>query len=344
MIPGAGWISLGPGYRRWYDQDRAFLDTAASLSWHGYRVAQARFEMPRLARRRLTLGAEVRWQDFMQVDFFGEGPDSFETAVSEYRLRSGDVVGYASVRPSRQVAVDLSVGWLQPDVLPPGGFFKSGRPDARDAFPENVVFGLADQPPFVHAEAAVRMDTRDFEGHPTRGGLLRGAIANYSDRDSGLFTFRRYELEGAQFVPLAQSRIVLALHGWLVASDPGEGHLVPFYLQPTLGGHDSLRSYENYRFMDRNALLVNAEARIAMMTHLDAAVFVDAGNVARQVGDLDLDKRSYGVGLRLHSRQDTFARVDMATGDEGWRFLFRLTEPFTLSRLTRRAANIPFVP
>ena len=81
-----------------------------------------------------------------------------------------------------------------------------------------------------------------------------------------------------------------------------------------------------------------------MMTHVDAALFWDAGNVAPRVGDLNLDKRSWGAGLRLHTRRQTYARFDMARGDEGLRFAFRLTDPLHLSRLTRRTAPVPFVP
>jgi hypothetical protein len=54
MIPGAG-ISGGLGYRRWYAHDRAFVDASAQGSWRGYTTAQARFELPRLARSRLLV-------------------------------------------------------------------------------------------------------------------------------------------------------------------------------------------------------------------------------------------------------------------------------------------------
>ena len=64
----------------------------------------------------------------------------------------------------------------------------------------------------------------------------------------------------------------------------------------------------------------------------------------RSVADLNLDKRSYGAGLRLHSRESTFARVDIAHGAEGWRFMLRLSDPLQLKRLTRRTAPVPFVP
>jgi outer membrane protein assembly factor BamA len=119
---------------------------------------------------------------------------------------------------------------------------------------------------------------------------------------------------------------------------------VPFYLQPSLGGHNTLRGYTDYRFHDRNLLVVNVEARFAVFTHVDAAVFADAGNVAARVSELNLDKRSYGVGWRLHSRESTFARLDLAHGAEGWNVLVRLSDPLHLARFTRRLAPAPFVP
>src|SRR5262245_20161710 len=49
MIPGAGWISGGEGYRRWYAKDRAFIEGSGEISWRGYTAAHGRFELPRLA-------------------------------------------------------------------------------------------------------------------------------------------------------------------------------------------------------------------------------------------------------------------------------------------------------
>jgi hypothetical protein len=330
MIPGAGWISAGPGYRHWYDEDRVFVDASAAISWRGYKAAQARFELPRLARSRLAIGSQFRWQDFTQVNFYGKGPDTLESTRSEYRLRSTNLVGYATLRPVERVGITAQVGWL--------------KPGTRGTMPAGLVFAEPNHPAFVHSDVSVTADTRDFPGHPTRGGLFRAAVADYSDRDAGVFSFRRYETEAAHFTPLAKSRVVVAVHGWLAASDTGEGRFVPFYLQPSLGGHNTLRSFAEYRFHDRHLLVFNAEARIAMMTHVDAAAFVDAGNVAARLGDLNLDKRSYGAGLRLHSRRRTFARLDVARGGEGWQLLFRLTDPLNLARLSRRTAPVPFVP
>ena len=343
MIPGAGWLSAGPGYRHWSDNGGMLLDASAAISWHGYKIAQARVEFPQLLRSRLLVGSQIRWQDYPQVTYFGKGPASSKSNRSDYGFQSSNIVGYATFRPVQWFGIGANVGWLKPSIESHGGFFRRDNPDTRLLFPGDPVFSVDDEPAFIHAEASLTADTRDFAGRPTRGGLYRVAATDFSDRDTGLFSFRRYEAEAAQFVPFAGSRFVVALHGWLVGSDVGEGQSVPFYLQPALGGHNSLRGYADYRFHDRNMLLVTGELRAAMMTHVDAAVFFDAGNVAGRVGDLDLAKRSYGAGLRLHSRRMTFARVDVGRSDEGWRFLLRLDDPLNLARLARRTAPAPFV-
>jgi hypothetical protein len=46
MIPGAGWVSVGPGWRQWYGKDTMLLDGSAAISWNGYKRAQARVELP----------------------------------------------------------------------------------------------------------------------------------------------------------------------------------------------------------------------------------------------------------------------------------------------------------
>jgi hypothetical protein len=345
MPSGAGWISLGPGYRYWLLKDQALVEGSAAVSWRLYKMVQGRFELPTLARSRVAIGLQGRWQDLTQVTYFGDGPDTPETARSEYRLKSLNVIGYTAVRPTRWLAIGGRLGWIaEPSILPPAGKFQRGNPDAAEVFPADAVYSIATQPSFAHRELSVTVDTRDHRSHPLSGGVYRAAWAAYRDQDLSRFSFDRLEAEGAHFLPIANGRVVFALHGWTVASDAAAGHTIPFYLLPSLGGANTLRAYADYRFHDRNMVVTNAEARIAVFTHMDTALFVDAGNVAVRFTDLNLDKRAYGFGFRFHSRTSTFGRIDLATGEDGWRFLFRLNDPLHLSRLSRRTAAIPFVP
>jgi hypothetical protein len=74
MIPGAGWLSLGPGYRRWFGKDTMLVDGSAAYSWNHYKAAQARILLPKFANSRLALGTQVRWVDYRAIDYFPEKP------------------------------------------------------------------------------------------------------------------------------------------------------------------------------------------------------------------------------------------------------------------------------
>jgi surface antigen Omp85-like protein len=349
MITGSGWVSLGPGYRHHVLDGKAFFDASAAVSWHAYKMGQGRFETTDLANKHFIAGGQVMWQDQTQVNYFGTGSDSFEDDQTQYRIRDTDFIGYATYLPlrdaTRSLAFSGEVGYLhRPAILSPAGTFKPDVPETTIFFPTDPGVGLSFQPSYVHSEWSVFSDTRDHRGHPTEGHLYRGAVSTFADQSTDTFTFRQWEAEGLQFVQVRSPNWILAFHGWVVGSDVGNLHEVPFYMLPSLGGNNTLRGYSNYRFHDRNLALAQAESRWAIYKHVDAAVFFDAGSVARDFGDLDLDKTDWGVGLRLHTDTTTFARVDVAHGQEGWHFLFRTSDPLRLSRLSRRVAAVPFVP
>jgi hypothetical protein len=345
MVTGAGWISAGVGYRHPMLNDRALVDLSTGISWRAYKMAQARFELTSLAGGRVAVGTQFRWQDLPQITYFGNGANSLESNRSEYRLKSINQVGYVTFRPRAGLALDGRVGWLSgPELGRPAGAFLRGNPSTDEVFPGEPAFQLAEQPDYLYGETALTADTRDEPGYPTRGGIYRASWTRYSDRDAGRFSFQRWEAEASHFVPLANRNLVVALHGWLVGTSPESGHDVPFYLMPSLGGNNTLRGYSDYRFHDRYLGLVNAEARVAIFEHVDAVGFVDAGNVAARWSELDLDRRSYGVGVRVHGRDATYARLEFARSAEGWHVVFRMNDPFGYSRLRKRSAQAPFAP
>jgi hypothetical protein len=344
MITGSGWVSVGPGYRRYFGKDDlTMFDASAAMSWHLYKMGQARLERQQLAGGHLTIGSQVMWQDNTQVNYFGIGPDVSDDDRSQYQMQSTDVVGYATVTTKEWLSINGELGWLgRPKLMNPGGTFKPSVPSTLDAFPDDPAANLSEQPKFLHSEASIIADTRDHRGHSTSGSMYRGALTNYWDKSDGVFTFHTWEAEGLKYIPLSDARVVLAFHGWSVYSNPSND--IPFYLLPTMGGNRTNRAFHNFEFHDNNLLVLQAESRFAVWEHMDAALFVDAGNVAQHYGDLNLDQRSYGAGLRVHTEKTTLARLDVADGHQGWHVVFSTSEPFRLPRVHRIPAIIPFFP
>jgi len=177
IITGAGWISAGPGYRRHLFGGRTLIDASAAISWRAYKEAQARFELPDMAADRVTLGAQVRWQDFTQVNYFGLGPNTLESERSEYRLKDTDVLGYGAFRATDWLSVTGRFGWLKkPTLSAPTGPFDRDFPDALLVFAGEP--GVGDPTSFLHGDVGVAADSRDHADYPTRGGLYRASAVS----------------------------------------------------------------------------------------------------------------------------------------------------------------------
>jgi len=346
MISGDGWISAGPGYRRTVLDGRGRLDMSAAVSWNYYTMAQFAFELPRLAHNRLSLGVQTRYQDALAVDYFGLGNDSQKRDQTAYQFKNFDVLASGRVHANRWLTVEGRVGWIpHPDLSAAAG--RVTLPNTVDRFTEATAPGITTQPAFVHADLSVLADSRDHPGHPTDGGLYRATAAVYSDRNGGAYTFRRYEVEGAQFLRLGTPKWILGLHAWGAFSETSNGATVPFYLMPTIGGKNTLRGFRSYRFHDNDMALANVESRWALLTHMDVAVFGDVGRVAPTASDLDFHdaRKAYGAGVRFHNATTTLFRIDAGHSTEGWRVYFVIGDPFKRATpASGRTSVAPFVP
>jgi outer membrane protein assembly factor BamA len=338
--PGSG-IAAGAGYRQGFFGGRARFDGSALAAWSRGTVAQARVELPHLASDQVTLGAQVKHQNFRRINFFGIGPESPKATHSVYALRNTDYLGFVTFRPRTWLTIAGQLGYSQPVTI--GRPRATSHPATTDLFSSDTAPGVLAQPAFVHGDVSADVDTRNHPSRATTGGNYRVTVSAFSDRDYGRYSFRRYEGEASQFTSTFKERGVIAVRARMTVSDTSAGNRVPFYLLPALGGSRSLRGYSDYRFIDRHALLFNAEYRWRVHRAVDAAFFYDAGTVASRVDDLAFSrlKTSYGVGVRIISRTDTFLRLDIGRSREGTRLFLSLGEVF---RPGHRSILVPFVP
>jgi hypothetical protein len=90
--------------------DGVLVDVSAAISWRGYKTAQGLLECPHLVKDRLTIGPRLQWQDFTQIRYFGLGPGTREAGVSDYRMKTTNVVGGMVVRGGWSTYRDQSTG------------------------------------------------------------------------------------------------------------------------------------------------------------------------------------------------------------------------------------------
>ncbi len=171
---------------------------------------------------------------------------------------------------------------------------------------------------FVNSSVFAAYDWRRRLGYAGRGGLLRAKFDDYRDRDHGRYSFHSLEAEALQLIPLLRANWVIALRGLATVTDVDGANDVPFFLMPSIGGGGSVRGYPDFRFRDRNRVVMNAELRWTPARFMDMALFYDAGKVEARRQNLDFDnlKTGYGIGMRLIGPKGYAFRVETARSRE----------------------------
>jgi len=160
--------------------------------------------------------------------------------------------------------------------------------------------------------------------------MLSFEYGRFEDQGFDAYSFNRFAIDARGYLPLGTRQRVLALRAYGNFDEPDSGHRVPFYLQQSLGGPQTLRGYDNFRFRGEEVVLFQAEYRWEASPAVELAVFIDAGAVSRLDQNVDLDdlKTDWGFGLRFKNWRTVFLRFEYARGDEGSRFVFNTNAVF----------------
>ncbi|MBM3776441.1 MAG: hypothetical protein FJW37_14955 [Acidobacteria bacterium] len=327
LATGSG-FALGPEYiRRDLAEGEITFRSSLRGSTRKFWLADLELDMPRLARDYYFLNLYAAHRYLPSLEYYGPGPDSVKTGRSNYLLENTSFSVRTGVRPVRYLRLEVTGHYLGINVGP-------GQDD-RFASTEQVYSplntpGLRQQSNFLAGGAFAQYDHRDNPGGPRRGGNYLLEWTSYSDRDLGRHSFGVLHLELQQYIPFFNERRVIALRARTLWTDPHEGQVVPFYLQPVVGGSEDLRGYRAYRFYGDNSLVLNAEYRWEVFSGMDMAVFADAGKVYlswRHTNFRDLES-SVGFGLRFNVRNDVFMRIDTGFSHEGFQVWVKFNNVF----------------
>jgi len=323
---GAG-FALGGGFRHDLFDRRARVVFEAGESFRNYHMVRGDFSLPRLARGRLELGGEGVYRHQPQDDYYGPGPDSRSEDRVSFLYKDQEFQGRAIATLRPWLSAGTRVAHLAPKI-------RSGTddrfPSIEEVFDDAAAPGLSEQPAFLYGEGFAEVDYRDETGHTRAGGHYSLTFRKYSDRDFDKYGFRSVDLVLQQYIPIFDKKRVFALQLAVAGTDANDGHQVPFYMQPTLGGGQTLRTSRDYRFRDTHAMWMNAEYRWEAFSALDMALFTDWGKVAPKFSDLDFSdlEHAYGIGFRVIAARTVIFRLDLATGSEGMRTIVKYSRVF----------------
>ena len=328
MVSGSG-LGLGPEYLR---QDlangRIIFRGAAQHSFKRYQKYDLQFTLPSSKQHRYFLDLLSIHRNYPGINYYGPGPDSAKSARSNFRLEDTQFNATVGMKPNSHSNIGLSLGYLLVNVGPGTDerFVSSDK-----VFSPSQTVGIDQQANFFRQDLFAQYDYRDNPGGPRSGGNYTLEYSNYRDRTRGLHDFQRLDMHLQQYLSFFNKRRVIALRARSILTFPENGHLVPFYLQPTLGGSEDLRGFRPFRFYDDNLLVANAEYRWETFSGLDMALFADAGKVFHrrsQWNFRDLEG-SVGLGLRLNVHNIVFLRLDVGFSHEGFQVWVKFNNIFS---------------
>ena len=326
MTRGGG-FALGPGYRM--HVGNVLVDLSAGISTKTYKAADVNVRWLQAFDERVEFWTSYRYEDFPQEDYFGRGSTSIKSQRTSYDFDSNEVSALGLFKPATWLRLGTEIGYMAPDI---GEGSDPNYPSIEQVFTDVEAPGLLEQPSYLHTTFFADVDYRDERGRPRSGGFYHVAMGFWNDRSLQQYDFKRFDANLSQFVPLDPDKkhVVLGRVGLSYVNNE-TGSRVPFYFLPYIGGVDTIRSFHEFRFRDENALWLTAEYNLTLMKWVSVATFVDAGKVAADWQDIRLSglKKGYGVGVRVHSNRQTFARVDLgAGGGEGWKLFLKLGPSF----------------
>jgi outer membrane protein assembly factor BamA len=328
-LPQGSGLALGPALEWRNATDDLRFGVTAVGSFGGFYLLRTAVTLPRTAGNRVSLTLEGTHLDAPKLDYYGPGPDSPKNGSrTDYRREDTSLDLRLRWRPAlRHLITNFEIGGLFVNVGP-------GR-NPRLASTE-AVYGPGEAPGidiqsnFLRTGSSVELDFRDIPGDPHRGTHVGVRYDYYSDVKRDRFSFGRVSASAEQYVPLFNEKRVIALRAKTELSHYGRDQLVPFYLQPTLGGTDDLRGFRRYRFHDNNVVALNGEYRWEIFPGFDMAVFADAGKVFHRSGDINLRnlEHSVGFGARFKTRESVAMRIDTGFSDEGFQIWLKFNNVF----------------
>jgi hypothetical protein len=316
-LPMPAQLAFGPAFK-WHGKDDKVLANVWGAAWiHGFYGVGTGLEFPRVSRRRFDVVFDAAHLDLPQLDFYGQGPQSSKSNRTDYRQEDTTFAAHVDWPINDHVRPRCTAEQL---LLNVGPGTSTSVTSTNLKFTEAQAPGIDIQSNFFIPGCGLRLDYRDTQVYPKKGTALFLDYRRYVGQQLSSNSFHRATASIQQYIPFLNRARVIALHAAADMTFHDSDQVVPFYLQPTLGGFSDLRGYRPYRFYDENAVVANAEYRWEIFTGLDMAVFADAGEVFHRPWQFNTSyiQNDVGFGLRVNDQRKMILRTDLGFSREGF--------------------------
>jgi outer membrane translocation and assembly module TamA len=173
------------------------------------------------------------------------------------------------------------------------------------------------QPDLLVGTATVNYEDAAPPGRPQAGGRYEASLSRYWGRGTSTDDFVRFDLDLRHYLAVVTEGHVVALRAAASMTGALGQAQVPFYYLPRLGGGNSLRAVQHFRFYDRNSVLFQAEYRWLLHRFVETALFYDTGTVVPRLTTLAGGRMfsDVGVGVRFGIDSNAFVRIEAAFGN-----------------------------
>jgi len=322
VAPGSG-FAIGPTYAKPLWDGQLIVRAGAVAAVNRSYLGLLEVSLPSLLHDHAFLTFSTQHRNISEMPYYGPGPDSSKTGRSDYRLEDTNVELRPGVRIYKGLSASLIGSYLAVNT---GPGHSSQFISTEEQFGPAAAPGIDRQTNFWRGGGLVEYDWRNRASSPTKGGKYSAQYVRYLDHNLSQYSFLRLDLDAEQYIPLFNHTRVIALHGASSLTTTNNGQRVPFYVQPTLGGPNTLRGYRYNRFYGDNSVMVNAEYRWFCSPILEMAVFADGGKVFNRWEQWNFHNLESDVGfsVRLKGRSArTVFSFDTGFSHEGFQIWFR---------------------
>jgi outer membrane protein assembly factor BamA len=269
-----------------------------------------------------ALYMELRYRDYPEHTFYGPGNRAIEDDRTDYALRGASAEGVWQRQISSRFGVSARAGLL---ALHIGRGQDDSTVDLEQRFTLATIPGAVEQPRFLTAGVGFEDDTRSDPDMPDDGRLIAASLRTYrADRPN--LSFTRLTAEVRTYRQAFSPRGVFATRFVFASDFSPRGSSTPFYVRQSLGGTDTLRGFDSYRFADRTLAHVTAMYRYRVHRYAEIIPFIDIGTTANGVSKLDFGARRTSPGIAVRARTDKQILADFAYAwsREGGRIVFTI--------------------